>query len=536
LAGKRREKKSSRSSSSKKIIAYAAIGIIALAAVSVTAFAPKPPVGDREAESQQQALLLFQERYCGTGGQVMTTSYLTEFGLPSNCEMPLAIEADGERVWYVSTKNGALGSFNVAEGRFEQERQIPSWPTRSNPTLFSMAWSAKADNNGNIWFTDERQRALWRFNESQETFSMFPIAAQLPSSIAFDSQGKIYFSGVQSTSIFIGDPAIMKDGTPEGITEVHLPLDGFSENDRKFVTTGSLIVDQQNNKVWVSLLAFQKKGQLVLYDIASASVERVIDLPTDITSPVGLVLDASGDLWITDHGTNIFAKYDQTTGEFEKFVTSVASPRIYAGRDLPNAYTLPYWIERSPDSPLLWFNQHTGNKISSFDPEKLVLTEYWVPSQNSNWASCPADSDSCGIANALQISSTSDGQTWFTEWTQNKIGLVDGSKPVPISVSVQQEEMTVSRGDSVEIRVNVDSTSDFDGTMMAASTLTPNGRLGNSTGIFSEQSISMQGGESKQISYVFTPAEGVQPGRQTVMIGAGDDEFSVLKAVMINIL
>jgi hypothetical protein len=107
---------------------------------------------------------------------------------------------------------------------------------------------------------------------------------------------------------------------------------------------------------------------------------------------------------------------------------------------------------------------------------------------------------------------------------------------VPISVSVQQEEMTVSRGDSVEIRVNVDSTSDFDGTMMAASTLTPNGRLGNSTGIFSEQSISMQGGESKQISYVFTPAEGVQPGRQTVMIGAGDDEFSVLKAVMINIL
>ncbi len=203
MAGKRREKKSSRSSSSKKIIAYAAIGIIALAAVSVTAFAPKPPVVDREAESQQQALLLFQERYCGTGGQVMTTSYLTEFGLPSNCEMPLAIEADGDRVWYVSTKNGALGSFNVADGRFEQERQIPSWPTRSNPTLFSMAWSAKADNNGNIWFTDERQRALWRFNESQETFSMFPIAAQLPSSIDFDSQGKIYFSGVQSTSIFI---------------------------------------------------------------------------------------------------------------------------------------------------------------------------------------------------------------------------------------------------------------------------------------------------------------------------------------------
>jgi virginiamycin B lyase len=450
--------------------------------------------------------------------------------------MPLAVEAVEGRVWYVSTKNGTLGSYNVAEARFEEEHVVPSWPTRSSPTAFSMAWAARSDGDGNIWFTDERQRALWRFDESERTFAMYPVAARLPSSIDFDSQGKIYFAGVQSTSLFIGDPSLMKDGTSEGMTEVAMPLDGFSGIDQSRITTGSLAVDRQNNKVWISLLAFQLKGQLFLYDIPTAKVERVVDLPTDITSPVGLALDNSGNLWVTDHGTNIFFRYDRASGELTRFVTSIASPRIYAGVDQPRAYTLPYWIERAPDSSLMWFNQHTGNKISSFDPDNLVLTEYWVPSQNSYWALCPEGSDQCGLANTLQFSAGANGQTWFTEWTENKIGVVDGAKTVPLSVSVEQEEMTVAKGGSVEIRLTLDAKSDFEGTMVAASTLTANGRLGNSTGIFSEQSVTLQAGESKQISYTFTAAEDLLAGRQTLMLGAADDEITVLKAVIINIV
>jgi virginiamycin B lyase len=535
LAGKRREKKSPRSSSSKKIIAYAAIGIIALAAVSVTAFSPRPTPADPEEDQRQQTIRQFQEMFCGDDTQAMSTQYLTEYVLPQECEVPLAMEVTGDKVWYVSTKHGTIGSYNVASKTFEKEYEVPSWSDRANPVGTSMSRSAKADNDGNIWFTDESQGAIWKFDISEGSFDMYRVPAKLPTSIDFDSQGRIYFVGVQSTSIFVGDPARMRNGTAEGITEVPLPLDTFAG--MPGVTSGALTVDDENNEVWVSLLAFERKGQLLVYDIGTGEVTPAKDLPREVTSPVGLAIDASGDIWVTDHGTSLFFRYDRESGQVTRFVTSVASPRIYAGIDQPSAYTLPYWIERSPDSPLLWFNEHTGNKIASFDPASLVLTEYWVPSQNENWARCPPDSSNpCGLANVLEIASASGGQIWFSEWTENKIGVVDGTKAVPISVSVQEEELTVSREDSVEIRVTLEAASEFDGTMMAASTLTPTGRLGNSTGIFSEESVSLQSGSSKQVSYVFTPTENLQPGKHTIMVGAGDNEVSVLKAVIVNIV
>lgn len=534
MSAKRRERRPT-GRSSRKILGYALIGITALGAVSALAFIPRPAPIDPAEESRRQAILQFQERFCGLGSEAESTSYLTEFSLPDSCEMPLAIEDSGNNIWYVSTKNGTLGSFDVANSKFGEEYRVPSWPTRTSPTLFSMSWSAKADSSRNVWFSDERQQVLWKFDTATKSFNSYPVNAKLPASIDFDSNGKLYFVGIQSSSIFIGNPAMMRNGTSGGITEFKLPLDGFSGIDEKLITTGSLVVDKERNSVWVALLAFQQKGQLFQYDIGSANLTRVVTLPPDIASPVGVAVDRSGNLWGTDHGTNIFFKYDLSSGEITKFVTSVASPRIYGGIDQPRAYTLPYWIERNPDSNLLWFNQHTGNKISKFDPEKLELTEYWIPSQNPNWANCPENAEPCGLANALQITAAGD-QAWFTEWTENKIGHVDGARPAPISVTAEQEEVTVRRGDSAEIRVQLVAQSPFAGNMIAATSLTANGRIGNSTGIFSENSVSLQAGSSKDISFILTPASDVAPGKYTLMVGAEDDAISIMKVVMVNIV
>jgi virginiamycin B lyase len=349
----------------------------------------------------------------------------------------------------------------------------------------------------------------------------------------FDGNGNIYFIGINSKSLYYGDVSKMKNGTSEGIIEIPIPLEGFSEIDPRIVTSGLLVVDNERNDVWLSLLAFQRKGQLFQYDIETKKVVHTIDLPADLSSPVGGAIDASGNLWVGDHGTNIFFKYNPTDGKLTKFITSVASPRIFGGQVPDNAYTWPYWLEEGADGSI-WFNQHTGNKIARFDPEEMTLTEYWIPSQNRNWSVCPPDASTCGIANALQFTVGQDDQVWFSEWTENKIARLDAAKQIPVTVSAPQE-VTVSRGDSTEIKVTIDAQGDFIGRMIASGTFTPNGMLGNSTGIFSQDSVSLSGG-SKQISYTFTPAGDIEPGQYALMIGAENGEVSQLKAVKVNIV
>ncbi len=519
-------------SSSKKIITYAIIGILAVTAVSVLVLARPPSSG---VNNEEEALQKFQELWCGRDVRPNSNTYVTEVVLPSDCQMPVGIAVDSGQVWYVSAKRGLLGSYGLADNKFNQYI-IPEWPSREQPfakfASWSMPWTVEVDKSGNIWFTDQND-AIWRFNKASESFDMFNVFASYPSAIDFDENGNIYFIGINSKSLYFGDVSKMKNGTSDGFTEIPLPLDGFSGINPQLVTSGALVVDNKRNDVWVSLLAFEQKGQIFRYDIDTGKLDRTVDLPADLSSPVGAAIDNLGNLWVADHGTSIFFRYDPAQDKITKFATSVASPKIYGGTTPPNAYTLPYWIATGRDGSL-WFNEHFGNKIARFDPEKLTLTEYWIPSQNKNWAACPPGSTTCGLANALKFGLSPDNQAWFSEWTENKIAKLDTAKQVPIEV-LAPDEVTIAKGDSSEIKVTINAARDFSGKMMAAGTFMPNGMLGNSTGIFSEDSVSISGG-SKQVSFTFTPAEALTAGQYVLMVGAGDDDVSVLKAVKVKIV
>jgi virginiamycin B lyase len=527
--------------SSKKIITYAIIGIVAVAAVYVAMFsrsAPEisgPGTNTQNDEAMQQR---FEEQFCGTQTAPNSNTYVAEVALPAECEMPVGIAIDGAKVWYVSTKRGLLGSYDTAAGTFN-EYEIPSWPTRSLPFTsvpsWSMSWTVKIDGRGeNIWFTDQNN-TIWRFNQSTGDFDMFKVPAKYPSIMDFDSNGNLYFIGINSQSLFFGNVSRIQNGTSEGFVEISLPLEGFSGVSSDLVTSGGLVVDKERNDVWVSLLAFQqKKGQLFQYDIETDKVVRIVDLPTDLGAPVGMELDNYGNVWVADHGTSTFFRYDPSMDNITRFVTSIASPKIYGGSTPPNAYTLPYWIDKGGDGSL-WFNEHTGNKIGRFDPEELALVEYWIPSQNRAWALCPPEATVCGIANAMQFAVDPENHLWFTEWTENKIAKLDASKQVPIAV-VTPAEVALARGGSTEIKVTVVASSDFSGQMIASGTFMPNAALGNSTGIFSEESVSLSSGSSKEVSYTFTAAQDLKQGQYTIMLGAENDDVSYMKAVRVNII
>jgi virginiamycin B lyase len=496
----------------------------------------------------------FRTLFCGLDTNTNSNEFVTEYKLPRACEMPLGIAVDKNLVWYISTKNGTLGTYNAEQNRFGKEVTVPIWKSRTNPIDFSQVWAVKVDGASNVWFTDEKQNAIWRYNKSSQTFDSFKVPATsgafgttYPVSIDFDSRGNVYFVGIRSTSLWFGDITKMRNGTSIGISGIPMPVDSFRGIDPTLISTGSVAVDNKRNVVWVSMLAFQKKGQVVRYEIGTKTF-KVFDMPKELTSPVGTTVDDQGNLWITDHGTSMFYKLDSSSGNITKFVTSKPSPRIFANKNDTSpagAYTLPYWIKKSANG-LLWFNEHTGNRIAKFEPANKTLIEYWIPTQNKLFGLCQEqdrNNDTCGIANALQFSPSQDGKTaWFTEWTENKLGKVNAEKEPPFSVSTGLDQLTLHRGESREIKLNVEalpsSSSNSKINMLASGTFTPAGDLGNSTGSFSVVSfpINMAVSNPKQVSFIFTPSLDLKPGQYTLMLGAENEAISYLKAIKLNII
>lgn len=521
-----------------------------------------------------------------------STEYVTEYVLPQNCEMPLGIGVDTkeDRVWYVSTKKGILGSYDIKEDKFNEEMQIPTWPSRNNNLEFSQVWDVEIDNqdnaNGDVWFTDGKQNAIWRFITSTNSFERYTIPGQsqdfdttYPSSIEFNPNNDniVYFVGMFSPSIWIAEIDRLKNGTSEGISEIPIPIEGFEETDPVFVTTGSLAFDEKENALWVSMMIYGYKGQIFRYSLDNKSFDA-FDLPSDLSSPWGLTVDDNSNLWVTNAGTSIFYKLSpgenndddndgRNTQDFniEKFVTSKGSFRIFGKlpesdteKDFQNRYyTLPSMVKVSNDG-LVWFNEQHGNKISKFDPSTEILIEYWVPTQNRLWGICSNDdisntnssfmnNDICGIANVLQFSiGKDDNQIWFSEWSQNKIGILEAVDDVPFSIDVfeSDEELSITNGEKEKIKISIKSESDASSSsfnnnirLVASGTFTSSGDIGNSTGYFEQpSSISMEAGEEQEVSFEFIPSTDLEPGDYTLMIGAENNSISYLKAVKIKII
>ena len=109
--------------------------------------------------------------------------------------MPLGIAVDSHarKISYVSTKQGTLGSYNLVSKKFYKEITIPIWMARQNPNYFSDVWSLRVDMNGDVWFTDQKQNAIWRYSGSVGGFEMYKVPEK---SSAFGTTSFIRISNI----------------------------------------------------------------------------------------------------------------------------------------------------------------------------------------------------------------------------------------------------------------------------------------------------------------------------------------------------
>jgi len=112
-------------------------------------------------------------RFCESG-LAKSSTYVTEYKIPTPCTQPLAITTDPfGNVWFAQVNTGNVAKFVPATESFTEYDNL-LWPIGAR----SMIWGIDYSPDNSIWFTDETHDTVWKFSIDDETYtpSGFPEA------------------------------------------------------------------------------------------------------------------------------------------------------------------------------------------------------------------------------------------------------------------------------------------------------------------------------------------------------------------------
>ena len=502
----------------------------------------------------EQAVQKDKQHVCGDNIKG-STFYITEYVIPISCSQPVGLTVDKDNnIWIAAGWAGYLLVFNPLSNTFVKSIKLPNW--NSTDLFGSMIWDMKFDRNGNLWFTDERSNSIWKYIPKENQFQRYivPTKGGYPISLVFDSNDKVWFTEIFGKKLAMLDPLKVQGNTTKGISELNLskqinfdstgPISngfGFNQNIRGNNTNGSIA----DENLWFSTVNFPIGGQLVKYNIAKKNL-TVFDLTSMHTIPLSVAEDEKGRVWTNDHASSLFLMLDPSTGNIKQYSTSFPLPT--------NTTTLPYYNQYKDGK--LWFNEHYGNAIAFFDVKNNTMVEYHIPTKDPFWGNA---------SNPLRFVFDNNGSVWFTEWTENKIGVIHKEKMnnLPIILSPSKNNISLDKalgkGDSVDILIyknnsnplinnsnksltNQSSTQLSNITMFATSSISKIGSLLNMTGSFSPDRFYITNDDTSNSSQPLKtilkiePSKDVVPGNYTLTISARyNNEVTYSKIIDLNI-
>ena len=398
--------------------------------------------------------------FCSSGGVPKSTDYVKEYLIPTECSNPLSIVSDYDgNVWFTETNTGNIAKFDPITEQFT-EFDNPTWPDGGR----SMMWGIDYAPDGSVWFTDETYDSIWKFSTLEEQYERLSYPSDgdsLPQKLRID-----------------GSQIVVNDFTGNKLTILDVSLSDAEVNYLSIPSpvddsvTADFAIDDNDN-IWYTNWLYQQGGILVNFnqnnyrDDVSNSGEQflplidyidVYPLPVQLLTPNGIDFSDDGLLWIADTTSSSFFSFDPSSEEFIQYVTAEPMFETYGNQTgiIKSPISRPYWIENDNQGRLV-FNEQTANNISVMDPKHQSLVEYHIPSKNPNWGDCDNGVDvldNCGIAQIFDFTISGD-KIWFTEWVENKIGVVDTAVPLPVEIKLEQSTLNIVAGESQEFHYTI---------------------------------------------------------------------------------
>jgi len=532
----------------KGILAFAFLGGILLTSTVLFALPPPPStMTEEEVAMEEQGITITntpmdnfpddqRATFCGVG-EPKSTTYVKEYQIPTVCTQPLAIKVSPDgNVWFVESNVGQIAKFDPISEKFT-EFENEMWPKNSR----TMSWGMDYSSDGAMWYTDGTYDTIWRFdtiNEKYEAIS-FPQNEEgsLPQKLSIHGSNIIVNDFTGSKITFFDLSQYVDEIT---YSSVVAPIPNSF--------TGDFAVDSQNNlwyTNWVPDVAVSS-GVLLKFniekykqdsylagtgmDISLENYFEVFDFPQDLNTANGLSVDENDNVWIVDTSSSFFFKFDPITNEFTKFVTSNPQKSAYGNATgiIKSPISRPYWTQTDMNGNL-FFNEQTNNQLAMFDIDSNRLVEYMVPSKNPNWADCEDKSDSnCGVAQIFGFD-VADDKIWFTEWAENKIGVVDIKKQLPFSVTTNTDSIILKKGETETVTLGIDYSSNIEeinfNSAHTASTVTTS----------SDILVSHTMNQSNEITVYVTASDFALSGDYKLLLGIFNSDVNVSKYIDVTI-
>lgn len=526
------KKRPTRTGNQKKlgIIVAAFFGFILLSSTIFFGIAPPEPERPEMPEPGQVTITgTPQDNYpddqramfCGQS-EPTANAYITEYGVPTVCTQPLAITTtpDGG-VWFAESNTGNLARFD-RDTQTITEFENPHWEDGQR----SMIWGMDHDD-GFLWYTDEANDSVWRFDMSQGTYRQFLLPE---SGDAFPQLLQVHGTDIILNDLTGNALVVLDASDPDG----GLVYNSLPSNTTGAVTAGFAL--DRAGDIWYTTWIEGRGGLLVGVDSNLLKGQNATDLtietlPPALSTPNGAAVDHRGNIWLADTSSSYFFMYDRASGSFSHYVTSRPDLFSYGNATgmVQTPISRPYWMMVNDRGDVV-FNEQTANRIGVMDPRTEKLVEYSIPSRNPFWSDCRGN-PACGIAQVLSIA-VDGSEVWFTEWAENSIGVLDTSKALPFDISIQTPRLVLTPGESASIAYVIESATERP---VAVEPVAAN----THTFLYAAphqppRLILLEDSEVVTLDIVSTPD--AFPGEYKILLGAEGGSVSVSRYVTVEIL
>jgi len=305
---------------------------------------------------------------------------ITEYSLPEDAA-PLYPVYDGNNIWISDSSKPRLWKFSISE------KQFTPYQFEGKTTVF-----LKLDDK-KVWFTDTPEGKIGHFDTESEQFTIIPLPIKsIPISLETDNDGNVWIALVDQHML------LKYDITSEQFTEHKIPTN----------PSGPVALTRdQNGMIW---FAESQGGKIGVIDPSTSKIQEFTPAEP-LKEPFFLLFDKDGTLLISEHTALSIVRFNPYLETFSNVVT-VTDPN-----------SLPFAI--APDKfGNLWIAQHTTDRLGIYDQQKDEFAELNIPSQTTF---------------TQFLLNDKNGDIWFVEQRQNKLGHVSISEIPQMNVAPQQE-------------------------------------------------------------------------------------------------